>query len=540
MTPQFDFIVVGSGATGSMAAKTLVDGGARVLMLDGGIADERAEQLVPSKSFVTIRRTETDQSRYFLGEAFESAAYRNLGVGAQLTPPRRFIVDRVGEFLKLRADAFTPLESLALGGLASGWGLMCGVYSDPELERAGLPGAEMRDAYQVVADRIGLCGAADDDARPFTYDALARIQPPLPLDPTAAYVASRYRRRRAMLRARGYSLGRPAMALLTEPKDGRTATPLHDMDFYSNEGESAWRPRRVVDALRREPNFTYIGGSLVTRFEERDDGVDAIVHDLNGGAERRYSCGRIVLACGVLGTARVVLRSSGSTDRLPLLCNDYTYVPCIVPSRIGRSMPEKNHSLTQLALFHDGDGRQRDVAVGTLFSYRSLLLFRLLRQTPLGVRDARVLLQYLLSGFVIAGFDHPQAYSDGKCLWRETDPSSPTGDLLAIAFALTADERARHDARERGFMRALRTLGLWPIWRVHPPLGSSIHYGGTLPFGDDEKPLTLSRAGRLHGTRKVFVADGSGLTFLPAKGVTFSLMANAHRIAKRLVESGTG
>ena len=262
MMPEADFIVVGSGATGSMAAQTLVDGGARVLMLDAGVVDDHYRRLVPSKSFVAIRRTDPDQFRYLLGENFEGAAYRKLGVGAQLTPPRRYIVERVDEFLKLQSDAFTPLESLALGGLASGWGLMCALYSQAELERASLPPVEMLDAYQVVADRIGISGAANDDARPFTYGGLARIQPPLPLDPTAAHLAARYDRHRGALRSRGYSLGRPALALLTQAKDGRSPTALQDMEFYSDCGESAWRPPSMSYCVRVK-----IAGNLLLWFE---------------------------------------------------------------------------------------------------------------------------------------------------------------------------------------------------------------------------------------------------------------------------------
>jgi choline dehydrogenase-like flavoprotein len=243
-----------------------------------------------------------------------------------------------------------------------------------------------------------------------------------------------------------------------------------------------------------------------------------------------------VLACGALGTARVVLRSLPSDGvRLPLLCNTYTYMPCIVPRRIGRAMPERSNSLVQLALFHDPDAAQRDIAVGTIFSYRSLMLFRLLRETPINVRDARIFMQYLLSGLLIAGIDHPQAYSEGKQLWLEPDPASPTGDTLAIAFDLTAGELLQYDERERGFAQTLRSLGAWPVKRVRPPLGSSIHYAGTLPFAGDERPFTQSPNGRLRGTRNVFVADGSGFTFLPAKGLTLSLMANAHRVAAGLI-----
>jgi hypothetical protein len=39
----------------------------------------------------------------------------------------------------------------------------------------------------------------------------------------------------------------------------------------------------------------------------------------------------------------------------------------------------------------------------------------------------------------------------------------------------------------------------------------------------------------LHGTRNVYVADGSGFKYLPAKGITFSLMANAHVTAENVL-----
>ena len=529
---EFDCIVVGSGASGATAAQTLVERGARVLMLDAGFYDAEYAPIIPRKSFVEIRRSERDQYRYLLGERFESAVYRTVSTGAQLTPPRQFIVDRVTELLPVRSESFEPLESLALGGLAAGWGLMCGVYCDAEMQRASLPVPAMRAAYQTICDRIGISGAPDD-ARRHTVGELERVQPPPPLDATAALLAANYRNRRDRINALGYVLGRPALALLTQSKDDRDATQLRDMDFYCDDG-AAWRPATVVATLRRNPNFAYCGGSLVIRFQERADGIGITALDLNEGAPREYRCRRLVLAAGVLGTARIVLRSCAPKARVPLLCNDYTYLPCLVPQRVGRAMAERAYSLTQLVLFNERGSD--DVAVGTIYSYRSLMLFRLLREMPLDVRDARIVMQYLLSGFVIAGFDHPQERSDHKQVWLERDDPSPTTDRLAIAYALNDTERRNHRLRERGFARALRALGAWPIRRVHPPLGASIHYAGTLPFADDERALTLARDGRLHGTRNVFVADASGFTFLPAKPVTLSLMGNAHRVAARALE----
>ena len=88
-------------------------------------------------------------------------------------------------------------------------------------------------------------------------------------------------------------------------------------------------------------------------------------------------------------------------------------------------------------------------------------------------------------------------------------------------------------------MSALRTLGCYPLKRVKPPAGGSIHYAGTLPYSVDERPFSLATDGRLHRTRRVYVADGSGFRFLPAKGLTLTLMANAHRTACAMLRNET-
>ena len=46
------------------------------------------------------------------------------------------------------SEDFFPMESLAQGGLGAGWGLGTYVYSEAELEKAGLPQQEMKNSYQ--------------------------------------------------------------------------------------------------------------------------------------------------------------------------------------------------------------------------------------------------------------------------------------------------------------------------------------------------------------------------------------------------------
>jgi hypothetical protein len=102
---------------------------------------------------------------------------------------------------------------------------------------------------------------------------------------------------------------------------------------------------------------------------------------------------------------------------------------------------------------------------------------------------------------------------------------------------LKDDEIAEHRRREKKLMKAMRQMGSYPMKRIDPGYGASIHYAGTLPFDDSGKPFTLTRSGRLNKTKNVYVADSSGFRYLPAQGLTFSLMANAHLVARGVLDA---
>lgn len=534
MQTVHDYIVVGSGCTGAMAAQTLADAGENILLLDGGIHDEHYKGIQPEKNFTELRRQDAEQHRYLLGDRFESLP-DEFGTGAQLTPARHYLIREVEKYLPLVSEQFEPMESLALGGLGGGWGLGCCVFSENELQLAGLPVPEMREAYQVVGDRIGIC-SAEDDARRFTAAHIRNTQAPPPLDPLASVLAKRYEAKKKSLNQNGFFLGRPALALLTEAKNDRRPLSLRDMDFYDDIEKSAWRAWMTIETIRKKPNVQFEGGWLVTRFSEEENIVRVHALRIGTGEEKIFSCRRLVLAPGVLGTARIVLRSlpGGEQQKLPFLCNPYTYVPCIVPSRLGKAVPEKNFGFAQLSLFHDADGSEKNIAMASIYSYRSLLLFRLIRETPLNFRDGRIFMQHVVPSILIAGIHHPESARNTQQVWIGKNSARPSGDELHVQYSRGEADR-EVDAREAKYKSTLRRLGAWALKTVRPPIGASIHYAGALPFSDTELPFTLSSQGKLHGTNHVYVADGSGFRFLPAKGLTLSLMANAHLVAKNLI-----
>jgi choline dehydrogenase-like flavoprotein len=151
-----DVIVVGSGASAVHAAWALVEAGLSVCMLDVGQRDEVYETLIPDKSFSEIRRSDPEQHRYFLGDRFEGVTLGRLRVGAQLTPPRGFITRGTEDLTPVETDTFAGMESLARGGLASGWGAGVARFTDEDLARAPIKPSDLAPHYAAVEERIGV------------------------------------------------------------------------------------------------------------------------------------------------------------------------------------------------------------------------------------------------------------------------------------------------------------------------------------------------------------------------------------------------
>lgn len=527
-----DYIVVGSGCSGAMVAQTLVEKDCKVAMLDVGIEQNKSANNIPEKDFLTLRKTDTDQYRYLIGEAASGVAWGKVGKGEQITPPRKHIMQSTDRYIPVDSESFSPLESLGYGGLGIGWGLQCWEWSQADLKRAGLNPTQMAKAYQTVADRIGVSGT-EDDAANYTLGSLQRYQASPGMDRNHRYIYERYLRKKDILNKQGFHMGRTPLGLITEDKDGRKKYAYRDMDFYSDAGESAWRPWITINQLRRNPNFSYLGNHLVLSFQEKKDYVE-ITCLRTDTQEMVVVCGRkLILGTSALGSARIVLRSLGQeTSKLPILCNPYSYMPCVQPRFFGKPAETRKLGFTQLSLFFDPNHDNYQTSVASLYSYQSLMLFRLIRHVPLDFLDARILMRYLMSGIVIMGIHHPDSYSPKKYLQLKKAPENATGDSLRIEYSPSEQERASHKKREQAFIKAMRKLGTYSLKTLDPGDGASIHYAGTLPFSSKQQPFTLHPSGRLHGTRYVYVADSSGFQYLPAPGLTFSLMANAHIVAE--------
>lgn len=537
MQLNYDYIVVGSGATGAIAAHTLAESGVDIAVLDVGMEDENYHSLIPNKDFISIRKEDEQQHSYFLGKNFEGIAWDTNRVGSQLTPPRNFLIQLADKLAPFQSDTFKPMESMAKGGLGGGWGLGCYVFSKPELDAVGLNHSEMQEAYQAVTNHIGISGEKDD-ASPYCLADLTNIHPASTIETNLGGILNAYTKNKQTLNKKNVFVGRTGLAVITKDKDNRKALQYKDMDFWSDEDKSAYRSWMTIEQLQAKNNFSYHKNCLVLKFKEIENGVQVFVKRTDTNEEQIFTCKKLILSPGVLGTARIVIRSfEYQQEQLPLICNPYCYIPCVQWRMLGKQTEQYKGSFSQLMLFSDEHKTNFDVSMASLYSYRSLLLFKLIKETPLNYADARIIMQYLQSSFTIAGIHHPERPSSTKFIRLKKDNNYYAGDVLTGQYVLSAAEENLNYKREQKIKWALKKLGCQPLKTIYTPHGGSIHYAGTLPFAENNEKFTISKNGKLGGTKNVFVADGSGFKYLPAKGLTLTLMANAYNVANKALKN---
>jgi choline dehydrogenase-like flavoprotein len=516
------------------AAAPLVAAGRRVVLLDYGNRDRHYAAMIPHQPFTELRRSDAQQHRYFLGDRFEGIPFGPVRVGAQLTPPRMHILAEAAERQPVEADGFAASMSLALGGLGAGWSAGVFPFTDDELAAMSLTVDDLRPHYDAVAERIGVCGD-HDDLEPF-FPSSPSMMPALEVDTNAEVVLARYAGQREALNSAGFFLGKARLAGCTRRHRERGPHAYLDMCYWADLDRSIYRPRWTLEELQASDSFGYLDRRLVHAFSETASGVR--VHAVNGdtGAEEVHEARALVLAAGTLGTARIVLRSLDAYEtRVPLLCNPYAYVPTLNLGMLNRPARDRRYSLAQLTAIvsSKSTGGTNRIVQAQLFSYRSLLTFKLMKETPLAYGSALRILRLLIPKFAILGIHHEDRPSPDKfCTLRRGTSGAP--DRLEIGYRLREEESRMHEADERVLLRYFRRLGCLPLRTMRPGHGASLHYAGTFPILADGGPLTCDREGRLRATRAVYLADGSIFPWIPPKGLTFNLMANADRVGTLL------
>lgn len=526
MTDPAPCVVVGAGPTAVAAAKALLTAGERVIVLDTGLTlepeREHARRRMAATTPASWRPADVALTR-FEADGAKGRSYKRL-FGSDLA----FRDDGVAE-LEV-ADGVVARPSYALGGLSNVWGAGLLSYTPADLTGWPITMRELADGYRAVLEFVPY--AAEQDGFSERYPLLRVPDGPLIRTEAGEELLARLRRHRGALAAAGFHFGAPRLAVSVgypAPANGCSYCG-HCLDGcpYGH----IYNAAHTIEELRREGLVEYRPGLHVDRVSEGPEGVLIEASALAGGPGITLRAPRAFLAAGVISTTVILQRSGFLAARAEIADSQALYLPFAWIGRTGQTGREPGHTLAQASIVLEDPEVSANPIHLTLYTYNDGLSERARAAHPRLTAPLGPLLDSVTRRLAV-----------GICSMHSED-----SDRIAASWAQHADS-VRLDAMvnpatvatagrfQAALRRSLGRIGLVPLEPLAEmaPTGGGYHYGASIPMSRSPALGQSDTLGRPSGTRRIHVVDASCFPSVPGGAITFSAMANAHRIATAAV-----
>ncbi|MGB1621339.1 MAG: GMC oxidoreductase [Synechococcus sp.] len=285
---SWDVIVVGSGATGGVAAMTLSEGGCRVLVIEAG-RNLTPEQTFPGDLTNTIGRLRGISSGRHQRQAQHPGYWKN--------NPELYVDERLHPYDHPDDQPFLWTQGQQVGGRSLTWGGITLRLSDEDFEGVSLDGttqrwpigsAELTPHYDALEQFLGVHGAQDQ--LPHLPDGASAN--PLPFTAAEQRFADQVEQRlgHRVIHARGFAPHRQE-----EGPWPRSSSRGSSLQHALHSGRVQVLSDHKVERL------------LMATHGEHADGVVAV--DQSNGSRKELKASHVVLCGSTIQSIAVLLRS---------------------------------------------------------------------------------------------------------------------------------------------------------------------------------------------------------------------------------------
>jgi len=520
--PANTALVIGSGPSGFTTALYLLRHGWEVTMVDFGTTHSAAKD-----SPLALDLTNENREKLVNIEEFG----RNAGALSAKRMSDRYFFANTDEYVIHRTRNAVANISLAFGGLSNLWGGNVLPPDGGDIQDWPISPGELKPYYKPLTELMPV-SADPDDAVTARFDFPCGGEPGFPLGPQALQLLADLERRRSELENQGVFFGRAKLAI--DP--GVQVDPERDPYPFG----PLFNTAVSFHKLERYPGFRYIPNLFAEHVREGTDGsVETEGLNVSDGSNFRLSAAKVFVACGALGSSQLLARSFG-LDGIPLQIktNQNAFFPFVRLQRAKGVSRLPSNSISQLFIdIRNEATRDRFAHIEThqMGKYVTAPLAHAFgRLASLVIGLGRPLLERMT---VMQAFLHSDFSDTLEVRYREQDrwKASITGvsnPMMRDSYAALLRFLTRNIALFKG-------MPLKPVLLIDPP-GASNHLGGSFPMQEEPRhALSSDLLGRPMGCRNIHVTDSSILPSLPATTLTFSVMANAARIADRVGQQST-
>ena len=531
-------VVIGSGASGGMAAWNLTRKGVDVLLLDAGDKFDRAK-------FWTHVSPWEARERHRRGEG----------------PPRFFLDTKEQPYLTPAGRPFDLVRVWGHGGKTNVWGRVSLRYAELDLKAAERDGWEIpwpiayKDIapyYDEVEQLIGVCGGDDDS------DALPGSRflqpPPAPRCGERLLMRAAARMGTPAVAGRRANMTRPTRGFPACHYCGKCGLGCDTASFFNSADH-------LLPFALKTGKLEVRSNAVAARILTDDRGLARGVQyfDRKTGAEREVLARVVVVGASCVDSTRILLNSK--SERFPsgigngsdvigrYLCeqiriNVKGWLPALfdTPTRNDRGiggehiyLPRFNHRPGRTRDYLRGFGMQfwntGSSADGSAPGAHGLPGF--------GASLKREIKRRHPAWFEAHPFGEALPYAHNRITVEESRTDRYGVPLARIDYSIGDNERkmAEHmnDFVEELVHEAGGELVDYRRGELDKP-GSAIHEHGTCRMGDDPKRSALNRFNQMHEVKNVFVVDGSAFPNASEKNPTLTILALSWRATDYLAD----
>ena len=513
---HYDLIVVGSGPGGASLAHRLAPTGRRILILERGDYLPRETANWSSDAVFVQARYQAPEAWYGKsGEKFHPGLHYFVGGNSKVYG---------AALLRLRERDFDEIEHI--DGLSPAWPLKYDAF-EPYY-------AEAERLFHVHGER-GEDPTEPSSSTPFPHEAVAHEPRIAALD--------------ASLRAQGLHPFHLPLGILLDQHEGQPtrSSPCIRCDAFDGFpcALNAKADAQVIcidPMLAEHANASLLRNAYVTRLDTDDSGrrVTSVQVRRNGAAER-YTADTVIVACGALSSALLLLRSN-SPQHPNGLANG--------SDQVGRNYMRHNQSvLMALSTKVNDTVFQKTLAVSDFYFgaddwNHPLGLIQMCAKSHADQIRAEALPSWL-EWLPDMPFEAMAKHSMDFWLSSEDLPR-PENRIRynadgRVVLELTENNMEAHQRLRDKLKSLLTRAGAHPhlmerklYFGKNIPVGGTAHQAGTARFGTDPATSVLDLNCKAHELDNLYVVDASFFPSIGAVNPTLTIIANALRVADHL------
>jgi choline dehydrogenase-like flavoprotein len=499
-------------------------------MLDAGIGLEpaRAEFVAQMR-----RAAPADWEPQQLARLKEGTSADTKGIPLKLIYGSDFPYRESEQHLPADYDGVGLRPSLAQGGLSNVWGAAMLPHHERDLAGWPIQVPALAQHYAAVLKLTGLSARHDDLERSFPL--YLEHPPALDLSRQSQALLARLERNRTRLEAAGIQFGQARLAVRAaqSPNAVEAGCVYCGLCMYGCPYGYIYNSADTLRQLQQAPNFSYEPGLIVTKL--RESGAKVVIEGYERSSRKPIECEatRVYLAGGVLPTTQILLRSAPAYDQTVWMKDSqYFLLPLALTRSGGDVRHEALHTLSQLFVEIFDAAVSPNTVHLQVYSYNDLIGDAVAKALGPFARPLRFLGRALERRLLIVqGYLHSDHSARIAVTLKKSTGDGP--ERLHLQAQLSPETKTIIGRVVRKLLRHAPQLGAFPVGpmlQIAQP-GRGFHSGGTFPMRSPPAAFESDTWGRPHGWQRVHAVDASVLPSIPATTITFSVMANAHRIA---------